>query len=152
MFKHIVRLFFFILNRVVPLTIATYRYILVCQYQRFGKPKLGKILVFATGLVPILVTVFSVVYRENFWSYTYCLGREETFSNYLEEEEEVVASWWYTGRYIDLPIYHPVRLLYFLVALPYFLMTPMVYGAIYWYRWSHDRTVAGKHIKIDHWV
>ena len=32
MFKHFVTLFFFILNRVVPITIATYRYILVCQY------------------------------------------------------------------------------------------------------------------------
>ena len=108
---------------------------MVCQYQkaeRFGKTKLGRILVFATSLVPILVTAISVVYREDFWTYTYCLGREETFNAYLEEEEGDLSGW-NTGRYISLPLYHPGRLLYFLLVLTYFLMTPMVYGAIYWF-------------------
>ena len=147
MFKHIVMFFFFFLNRIVPITISTYRYILVCQNQkaeRFGKVKLGRILIFATSLVTILGTVFSVVYRDDYLSYTHCIGREETFTDYLREEE-VDPSLRNTGRYISLPLYHPARLLYFLVAMTYFLMTPMVYGAIYRFRRNHDRTVTGKY-------
>ena len=145
-FKQIFGFIFKILNRVIPITIATYRYLLVCQNQkteRFGKAKLGKILFSATILVPILVTAIIVVYRENILFFTICIGREEIFI--LHEQEQDIdhsqrTEGWSTGRFINQPIYNPVRLLLILLAITYFLMTPMVYCAIYRFRRNHDRT------------
>ena len=136
----------------MPITIAIYRYMLVCQNEKteqFGKAKLGKILITATSLVPILGTALSVVYSEDRWIYINCIGREETF--YLHEEE-VDPSWWNTGRFINQPIYYPVRLFHHLLGITYFLMTPMVYCAIYRFLRNHDRTVTGKYIHINSWV
>ena len=158
LFKHIVTFFFKILNRVIPITIATYRYLLVCQSQkteRFGKAKLGKILLSATILVPILATAIIVVYRENILFFTICIGKEEIFILH-EQEQDIDHSWrtegWNTGRFINQPIYYPIRLLLILSVITYFLMTPMVYCAIYRFRRNHDRTVTGKYIHINSWV
>ena len=116
-----------------------------------GKARLGRNLVLATCLVPPLVTAISVVYREDLWGYAYCIGREETFTGYLDEED-VDPSWWAGSHFVSLPVYHPVRLFYFLSLVVYFLMTPIVYVAIYRFRRNWDRTVTGKHIGHCHWV
>ena len=149
MLVHIIRFSFHFLNRIVPINISTYRYILVCQNQRaerFGKAKLRRTLIFSASLFLILAIASSVVYKDDFRSYMYCIGRMETFHGYLDNiGEEIEVSWWKTGRYVSLPIYHPARLIHVLVLVAYFLMTPLVYAAIFRFRSNQDRSVAGKH-------
>ena len=56
----LVRWFYLSINRLIPVTIAVYRYLLVCRNQateQFGKEKLGKVLNVSTHVLPFLHTI-----------------------------------------------------------------------------------------------
>ena len=60
MFILIVNTLFFSMNRVIPVTIAIFRYILVCkaeQAERIGKARLARFLSCFNYLVPILMII-----------------------------------------------------------------------------------------------
>ena len=139
--------YFSLLNRVIPITISIYRYLMICQAERtevFGKAKLARLLNTVNSLVPVLMTIILLVYAEDFFPYTACLGREEIFhvdlNNLLGDAD---LSFWNRSRFLRLPIYHPVRLTYLLTLLTYSLLIPGVYLAIFRFRWKQDRTVEG---------
>ena len=104
------------------------------------------------NVVPVAVTVGSVFYADNIWIYTVCMGRQETylvdFDNLLDQEGNIL---WSSGsyRYINLHFYHPLRLFVALNFGVYFLLVPVIYGAIYRFRRNHDRTVPGTGRNID---
>ena len=93
---------------------------------------------------PLTVTVMSLVYAENMHRYVVCMGREEIF---LYDLEDLLADLglpvWDYGRGISLPLYHPFRLLFNVVALSFILVVPVAYIAIYCFRKNHDRQVPG---------
>ena len=47
--------------------------------ERFGKARLAVLLMIISNLIPIVKSVLIIVYAENWWRYTVCIGREETF-------------------------------------------------------------------------
>ena len=139
--------YFTILNRVIPITIAVYRYLLICQAEKinlFGRTKLARLLNTVNSLVPVLMTIIILVYAEDFFPYTACLGREEIFHVDLNDLlGDADLSFWNKSLFLRLPIYHPVRLAYLLTLLTYSLLIPGFYLAIFRFRWKQDRTVEG---------
>ena len=146
-FTLIVTCFFTILNRVIPITIAIYRYLLVCQAEKtaaFGKTKLARLLLTTNSLVPLGMTILILAYAESYFPYTVCLGREEIFHVDLNDLlGEADPSFWNMSRFMRLPIYNPVRLAFLLMMLTYSLLIPGVYLGMFWFRWKQDRTVTG---------
>ena len=60
MFVTFVRWFYVQLNRLIPVTIALYRYLLVCRNEateRFGKERLARGLNILTQLLPLLTAI-----------------------------------------------------------------------------------------------
>ena len=96
------------------------------------------------NLVPICLTIMSLVYAENMFRYTVCMGREEIF---LYDLEDLLADLgipvWDYGRAMSLPFYHPVRLLMNVLQFSFILVVPFSYIAIYCFRKNHDRQVHG---------
>ena len=78
--------------------------------ERFGKVRLAVLLMMINHLIPVLKTVLILIYADNWWRYTVCVGREETFLHDLDDllKDRGVEVWDY-GRYISLPLYHPFR-------------------------------------------
>ena len=79
-----IRWFFFVLNRLIPVAIATYRTILVCHVnvaEKIGKECLGRCLAIATVTVPILLDFGILAYRDNVYSFMACKGRELSGQN-----------------------------------------------------------------------
>ena len=65
----IINFFFVYANRVIPVTIAIFRYILVCKAEtaeRFGKPKLARLLIVVIYLIPTIGVIAAVVFRYTF--------------------------------------------------------------------------------------
>ena len=98
-----------------------------------------------TNLVPCFVVAFGVVYSDKIHTYTYCLGREETFVADLDNLLEDGVTFWSYGRYINQPLYHPYRLISNLVYFSYILVVPVAYVAIYRFRSKHDKEVPGSY-------
>ena len=147
----IVSTYFTILNRVIPITIAIYRYLVICQTEKtqlFGLTKLARLLKTVNTLVPVVMTIIMLVYAEDFFPYTACLGREEIFHVDLNDLlGDADLSFWNKSRFLRLPIYHPVRLAYLLIMLTYSLLIPGFYLGIFRFRWKQDRTVPGSKCK-----
>ena len=150
-FTLLVSTYFILLNRVIPITIAIYRYLLIChdeKIQRFGRTKLARLLNTTNSLVPVVLTIIPLVYAEDVYLYSACLGRKEIFhkdlNNLLGDED---LSFWNKGRFLSLPLYHPARLAYFLTLLTYSLLIPGYYLGIFRFRWKQDRTVEGSQCK-----
>ena len=112
--------------------------------ERFGKARLAILLMFINNLVPLTVAVMSLVYAEDMFGYTVCMGREEIFLYNLEDlSEDVGLPVWDYGRGMSLPLYHPFRLAFNVVLLSFILVVPIVYIAIYCFRKKHDHRVQG---------
>ena len=99
---------------------------------------------FINNLVPTCLTIVSLIYAENMFRYTVCMGREEIFLYDLEDllKDVGIPAWDY-GRVISLPLYHPFRLVMNVVGLSFILVVPVAYMAIYCFRKKHDRQVHG---------
>ena len=139
---------FTVMNRVLPVTIAIFRYILVCKAEtaeRFGKTKLARLLTLVNFLVPTLMVMGSIVCRDHVHYYTKCIGREEIYEFDLDHLENGAKTLWDKGVTLSLPIYHPFRILSFLVLLSYIVVIPAVYFAIYRFRKKHDDMITGKY-------
>ena len=97
-----IRVFFHQLNRVIPVTVSIYRYMLICQNataERFGKERLARLLHLVNNLIPVLCTAACLVYADKVQGYTVCIEREEIFvtdlDNLLDSQD---TSIWSTGR------------------------------------------------------
>ena len=76
-FRLMVTQFFTSLNRALPLTIATYRYFLVCHAERaemFGKKKFAKLLNIVHNVVTILITIGVGLVVHTSRAYMVCIG------------------------------------------------------------------------------
>ena len=102
------------------------------------------LLMFINNLVPICLTIVSLVYAEDMFRYTVCMGRQEIFLYDLEDLlADVGIPLWDYGRGISLPLYHPLRLFTNIFGLSVILVVPVAYIAIYSFRKKHDRQVPG---------
>ena len=52
--------------------------------ERFGKAKLAILLMFINLLLPVLIVILSLIFAEDIWRYTVCIGREEVFQTDLD--------------------------------------------------------------------
>ena len=112
--------------------------------ERFGKARLAVHLMLINNLVPIALSVMSLIYANDIFRYTVCMGREEIFLHDLDHLlEDVGLPVWSYGRFISLPLYHPVRLAINVVSFSFTLVVPFAYIAIYCFRKNHDRQVQG---------
>ena len=108
------RLFFLVLGLLTPVTIALYRWLLICREasaESFGKDRLSKLLLLVNTAVPALLAAGLGWVVEEFRPYTVCIGREEIFWVDLGNIGSGfdVGSFWTRGLYWNLPIYHPYR-------------------------------------------
>ena len=101
-FVFTIRWFFHQLNRVIPVTVSIYRYMLICQNaaaERFGKQRLARLLHIVNNLVPVLCTTACLFYAEQLRGFAVCIEREEMFvtdlDNLLDSQD---TSIWSTGR------------------------------------------------------
>ena len=121
------------MNRVLPVTIALFRYLLVCKAEtaeRFGKTKLARLLTLVNFLVPTLMVIGSIVCRDHVHYYTKCIGREEIYEFDLDHLENGAKTLWDKGVTLSLPIYHPFRIVTYLVMLSYIVVIPALCLAV----------------------
>ena len=112
--------------------------------ERFGKARLAVHLMLINNLVPIALSVMSLIYANDIFRYTVCMGREEIFLHDLEHLlDDVGLPVWSYGRFISLPLYHPIRLVMNVVFLSFILVVPFAYISIYCFRKKHDSGVEG---------
>ena len=96
-------------------------------------------------MVTVVITILVAVSAEESRVYTSCINREEIFHVDLDNllVLETGLSFWNSGRFFSVPLYHPVRIAYYLLGLAYYLLIPVVYVSIYHFRRNHDRTLQG---------
>ena len=135
--------FFAVLNRLIPVTIVTYRYIMVCQVdiaEKIGKALLGRILNILTFLIPLLLSQTTYYFRNDNLFFVKCRGRVEGFYYNTDDFFLPVTR----GAAIKQPLYHPFRLVTNLLYFNYTIVVPVGYCKIYNFVKKHNLQVQGK--------
>ena len=52
--------------------------------EKFGASKLAKLLHVINTLVPVIMAILCILYRDSIFMYAFCIGREEIFHVNLE--------------------------------------------------------------------
>ena len=135
--------FFVHVNRVIPVSIVIYRYLLVCHLdtaERIGKSRLKKILNLLTLLIPAFLSLLSLIYRNDMIYFLVCKSQEEVF--YYDTDDFGVS---FSGGFQNNnPIYHPTRIAGLIVCNAYILAVPVGYYKIYTFIEKHNRQMRGE--------
>ena len=138
-----VPLSFMVVNRLVPLGIVIFRYIMVCKAIlafKMGEKALAGIVYKFTVLGPILYGVATFFHLWKIRFFCLCMGGEEQF---LYQTSDFFADSSF-GSSFKLPFLHPFRLSFNIIAFSFVFIVPVFYFLIYRFRDSHTSTVPGK--------
>ena len=134
-------------NRLVPVGIVVFRYIMVCHAVMTvncgGEKRLWRIIQRAIFLLSFLPSVLVVRVLEDSLNFHKCVGQEESFRLLsLELSELFSSSLRYnlknffldvgpTGLNIKGPLWRPVRLVTNIIAFTFTVLVPVLYGIIF---------------------
>ena len=135
------------INRLVPLGIVIFRYIMVCKAIlafKMGEKALTQIVYKFTVWVPLLFGVVTLFHLWKIRLFCLCMGGEEQFL-YQTTDFFVDSSF---GSAFKLPFMDPFRLSFNITAFSFIVVVPVFYYLIYQFRESHTSTVQGRNKKI----
>ena len=128
---------FLVLNRLVPISIAIFRYMMICKalfVVNYGERKLSRMIYKAilTSSVLFGVTTFFHLSRINL--YLRCNGQEERFLYNFPDFFFNPSPSSKGSQFIKLPFFHPYRLALNTMAFSFILIVPYLYLRIYKFR------------------
>ena len=136
--------FFSYINRMIPLAIVGYRYILVCHVdvaERIGNAKLGNSLIECTIVISILLTAAFIFFAGDTLPFLVCQGREESFyyefGNFYQPPPR--------GFMNKLDIYHPSRIFGTISLCAFIFVVPFGYYKIYKFLENHNNQQVGEY-------
>ena len=133
-------------NRLVPVGIVVFRYIMVCHAVMTvncgGEKRLWRIIQRAIFLLSFLPSVLVVQVLEDSLNFHKCVGQEESFRLLTLELSELFFLLRYnlknffldvgpTGLNIKGPLWRPVRLVTNIIAFSFTVLVPVLYGIIF---------------------
>ena len=132
-------------NRLIPVVIAIFRYLMVCHAVRChnfgGERRVWQVLnSFILGLCLTGGVIVSIT-RSSSFGYLRCIGREETFrrpplTHFYQPLQP-------GGVEFSGPFWTPTRLFVNTTFLAFVFLVPLLYGAVFIYRMNKAATVSG---------
>ena len=129
-------------NRLVPIGIVIFRYIMVCKAivaLKIGEKVLAGIVYKFTVWIPILYGVATFFYLRKVRIFCICMGGEEQF---LFDTSDFFANFQF-GSSFKLPFLNPFRLSFNIIAFSFVFVVPSFYFLIYKFRDSQNSSVPG---------
>ena len=133
---------FILVNRSVPVAIAVYRYLLVCQGPRLWgqETRLGRAVLTAALLAPAALGLASLLFLPDSNVFLLCLGREEAFQYNLAD----LLARREGGLEVRLPLFHPFRVAVNTILLAFLALVPALYYSIFRFRKRQYENIKGK--------
>ena len=131
-----------VVNRLVPIGIVVFRYIMVCKAilaLKIGEKVLAGIVYKFTVWITILYGVTTFFYLRKVRIFCICMGGEEQF---LFETSDFFANSKF-GSSFKLPFLNPFRLSFNIIAFSFVFVVPSFYFLIYKFRDSQNSSVPG---------
>ena len=138
-----------VVNRLVPIGIVIFRYIMVCKAilaLRIGEKLLASIVYKFMVWIPILYGVTTFFYLRKVRIFCICMGGEEQF---IFETSDFLANSKF-GSSFKLPFLNPFRLSFNIIAFSFVVVVPSFYFLIYKFRDSQNSSVPGEFHKT--WI
>ena len=132
-----------IVNRLVPISIAIFRFLMVCKavlVVKLGEKRVSRTIFNINLLAPVVIALMTLLHLQNLRLYLKCVGKEEQFLFKFPSFFSNIPS----GTSIKLPFLHPFRLAFNIIAFSFILVVPYFYYKIYTFRESQATQVPGK--------